>query len=714
MPYFEKGLKHFSFTVVFVCLVIFIMAFDNRNIKGEANLGDFSSTDFSKEWMITVGDGEGKLCDLPQNPKAKTGDTIVASKMLPQELSDGMSLMIRTNMQDVEIYIDGALVEAYKSSNFEKMSYYLPSAYVVAELDSEDAGKIVELRYLVKGTSIINCVYISNGNNVWFGPLKSSILLTIGSIMILSLGLFAIIMYLCLRKKIVVSNSVFYNSMLLLIVGIWMISESKLRQLIFNRPSLSSIFSYLSMEIIGIFVALYFNEVQHKKYEKVYMIYGLTVALQIVVAIVLNMTHIAEFYQTLILSHVVLAIGIVLVLSNIIKDIFNHNIREYMITAIGMACFLVSAVFEIFIFYLDDTIRSFGTFLCIGLLLLLIATVTQALFDISSQNEMREKAKEESWIGTIETIASTIDAKDEYTGGHSNRVSEYAGILAREMAVDYDFTEEDILQIKYIGLMHDIGKIGVADTVLNKTGRLTDEEFSLMKKHVEIGGNLLSSMDANMSGLIDGVKHHHERFDGHGYPDGLAGTDIPLIARILCLADSYDAMTSNRVYRRRLNDEEVRAEILKCAGTQFDPALTEIFVRLIDKGMIFPITSGGMEVDARGQLLKSSIIESRLQKDIVAGIDVPNPSHVRMASYIMKLAENKNQQFNAYLLFDSNAENQQNNEAYVSLLKSFLQSKDINIQYTKNSKLIVLFGRNQAALQEFLDDANRYATVEEV
>ena len=133
--------------------------------------------------------------------------------------------------------------------------------------------------------------------------------------------------------------------------------------------------------------------------------------------------------------------------------------------------------------------------------------------------------------------------------------------------------------------MHDIGKIGVPDSVLNKNGRLTDEEFELMKKHTIIGYDILKNIDY-IPNLREGVRSHHERWDGRGYPDGLKGEQIPLFARILCIADSYDAMTTDRVYRKKLDKATVLSELEKNSGKQFDPDLSKIFIGMINSGVV--------------------------------------------------------------------------------------------------------------------------------
>ncbi len=186
---------------------------------------------------------------------------------------------------------------------------------------------------------------------------------------------------------------------------------------------------------------------------------------------------------------------------------------------------------------------------------------------------------------TIRTIVNTIDAKDEYTKGHSQRVSEYSAELAEGMGM----REEDVERIRYIALLHDIGKVGVPDAILNKPGRLNAAEFSQMKLHTIVGGEILKDIDS-MKDLDVGAKYHHERYDGKGYPEGLRGEAIPLVARIIGIADAYDAMTSNRVYRKRLSDEAVYAEISRCAGTQFDPGIAELFLKLLREGKLQPIS----------------------------------------------------------------------------------------------------------------------------
>jgi putative two-component system response regulator len=196
------------------------------------------------------------------------------------------------------------------------------------------------------------------------------------------------------------------------------------------------------------------------------------------------------------------------------------------------------------------------------------------------EKEIRAKTEQLqlAYIQIVEALAASVDAKDRYTHGHSGRVALYAKEIARRAG--YSETEQD--RIFMMGLLHDVGKIGIQDAIINKNGRLTDAEYEEIKTHPAVGFNILKKITA-MPDLVIGARSHHERYDGRGYPDGLSGESIPEIARIIGVADSYDAMTSKRSYRDPMPQEKVRAELAKGIGTQFDPQYAEIMIRRIDQ-----------------------------------------------------------------------------------------------------------------------------------
>ena len=198
-------------------------------------------------------------------------------------------------------------------------------------------------------------------------------------------------------------------------------------------------------------------------------------------------------------------------------------------------------------------------------------------FDLISSKSLILKDLKELFYKTIKSISSALDAKDPYTHGHSMRVTLYSIILAKELNIPQNKLE----LVETAGLLHDIGKIAIPTAILCKPGKLTDDEFVIMKSHPVNSEKLIASIK-KLHDVSPGVKHHHERWDGRGYPDHLAGEDIPYSARIIALADTYDAMTSTRSYRKALSHEVAIEEIKKCAGTQFDPVLAEKFVEIED------------------------------------------------------------------------------------------------------------------------------------
>ncbi len=194
--------------------------------------------------------------------------------------------------------------------------------------------------------------------------------------------------------------------------------------------------------------------------------------------------------------------------------------------------------------------------------------------ELAESNEKLEKA----YLDMVETLRYTVEAKDSYTRGHSDRVSEYSVLIGQKVGLP----EDQIKTLRIGGLFHDIGKIGIPDSILLKPDKLTDEEYSEIKNHPSIGAHILGSAEI-FKDIIPIVKYHHEKYDGRGYPSGLKGEEIPYLARIAAIADTFDAMTSRRSYRGALDLDYVKQEIKRCEGTQFDPQLAEVFLEILDK-----------------------------------------------------------------------------------------------------------------------------------
>ena len=216
----------------------------------------------------------------------------------------------------------------------------------------------------------------------------------------------------------------------------------------------------------------------------------------------------------------------------------------------------------------------------------LLLLIESGIKSISQMNEIKRINKEladtydkleNAYLESIEVLRHTVEAKDPYTRGHSDRVSAYSVLIGEKLGL----SDEDIKTLRIGRLFHDIGKIGIPDSILLKESKLSDDEYSQIKNHPAIGAHILQ--DATIfKDILPIVKHHHERYDGNGYPGRLKGEDIPYFARIAAVADSFDAMTSKRSYRDALPIDVVKSEFERCSGTQFDPEIAKVFLEILD------------------------------------------------------------------------------------------------------------------------------------
>lgn len=204
----------------------------------------------------------------------------------------------------------------------------------------------------------------------------------------------------------------------------------------------------------------------------------------------------------------------------------------------------------------------------------LASEVEQKTYELTAQNTKLEKISMQICMA----LSGAIDAKDKYTNGHSARVADYSRMIAARAG----FSKEEQDNIYMIGLLHDVGKIGIPDAIINKPGKLDPDEMAVIMNHPIMGENILKLIE-EFPRLVTGARYHHERYDGKGYPDGLSGENIPIEARIIAVADAYDAMTSRRSYRDVLPQEVVRGEVAKGSNTQFDPVFADIMLAMIDE-----------------------------------------------------------------------------------------------------------------------------------
>ena len=310
----------------------------------------------------------------------------------------------------------------------------------------------------------------------------------------------------------------------------------------------------MALVIVSQFTGLYYTFDEMNRYQRAP---GFIVSYAIPFSVLLiQMSVILQYRKNLsrnmYLSLLIFAAGSVIAS---ILQVFMYGVSLNNMTIVAMSALL-------YIFALQDMTRE-------------VEHARRVEIESYKEAQMREHALFEQ---TAEALANAIDAKDKYTHGHSTRVARYSSQIAQAAGKDKETCE----QVYFAALLHDVGKIGVPDAIINKSGKLTDEEFAWIKQHPVFGNQILSSIQQSPY-LSIGAHFHHERYDGRGYPTGLKGEDIPDIARIIAVADSYDAMTSKRSYRDPLPQQIVREELVKGVGTQFDPEYARIMLHLIDR-----------------------------------------------------------------------------------------------------------------------------------
>ena len=306
----------------------------------------------------------------------------------------------------------------------------------------------------------------------------------------------------------------------------------------------------------------------------------------------------------------------------------SRTVLIYTVPAIVLqvACFLIEDRWPELVFHyatMQETyISIIGSIAIVSITVFATVMVQKSLYE----HEREQKDRTEDFTKEFVTsVASIIDAKDSYTGSHSKRVATCSAAIARHMGM----SEEEAENVYLVGLLHDIGKIAVPDIVLNKPGRLTDEEFTLIRRHPQVGAEILDGLDM-IPHVKEGALYHHERYDGKGYPFGLSGEAIPLYARLICVADSYDAMSTSRVYRARLGREEVISELIRCRGQQFDPQITDAFVEMLLSG--FQVEENEEEPTASAEQRLSRLTKQLVRKAAAASrAPIPAPAHYRGA-----------------------------------------------------------------------------------
>lgn len=529
-------------------------------------------------------DGSSEKITVPGRYSVSPEDTMVITSTLPEDY-DSNTLAVRSSLQSVRFYIDGKLRSEYDTKDTRLAGKNSASRYVFCKTSDADAGKElrIELRTNTKQYSgVVNTVYCGDKTGIWEFLFTQYGMETIIAFFLLFASVITIIFSIMLGLIYHTKFDMEYLGWCMLMGSIWMLGESKFRQLLVPHSSALATLCFIILMLSPLPVLFYADQVQHRKYRRLYLPIGWLAIFNFIISTILHLTGILDYIETLFVSHAILLLTVFAVLFTFALDIKKDKKRRNLLAFTGLLAATVSVMIEGISTYFVVSLS--GIFVGIGMIILFSLNVLRTAGNIHMMELRRQKKElakrkrqmEKVSLQMIQTLSTTIEAKDEYARGHSHRVAEYAALIADELG----WSSEEIMNLKYAAHLHDIGKIGIPDMLLNKPARLTPEEYSVIKEHTVIGAEILKNISL-IPHVAEVARSHHEHYDGTGYPDGLAGEDIPLSARIVAIADSYDAMNSRRIYRNALPPEKIFEEIENNRGLQFDPELADIFLKLL-------------------------------------------------------------------------------------------------------------------------------------
>lgn len=534
-------------------------------------------------------DGTQEKIAVPGKYEVPAGETMTIVTMFPNNYKD-TSIAIRSSLQSVRFYVDGKLRTEYDTANTRPFGKDSASRYVFCPTYTRDAGRELKIE-LTSNTAnysgVVNPVYSGDKADIWAFVFRSNGMESLIALFILFTGIITILFSFALRITYRTKFDIEYLGWCMLMGATWMIGESKLRQLWIPNVSILAALCFIIVMICPLGILLYVDTVQKSRYHRIYRWIELAACINFVVSVTLQLTGKADFIEALPASHVVLSVTFVAIFVTFIRDMLHGGSRGYHLALVGMVIALVSALIEMVSVYFVVTIS--GLFIGTGLVILLFLNLIRTVRSVRNLERLRQKKELESRrrqterisLQTIKTLSVTVETKNVYTNGHSQRVADYSALIAGALGWD----DKRINNLRNAAYMHDVGMIGIPDSIVNKPTRLTEEEYAIIQRHTLIGADILKDITL-IEHVAEVAHYHHERYDGTGYPEGLSGEEIPIEARIVAVADSYDAMNSKRIYRNALEKEKIIEELESCSGTQFDPVIAELFVRLIREGKV--------------------------------------------------------------------------------------------------------------------------------
>lgn len=575
--------------VIMLLVGIFFKADDASMTRGEI-------IDFNRGWTCTGGDGTAPIEELPYRGDSASGETVILERQIPAKYM-GRTLFFSSAEKELSIRVDGTEIYSYGRGDESWLMRSPGYAFHFADLPAAGDGYLeIEMKSpYPDAAAFVGRMRLADHDTAIMQVFRERLPVLVCSLILMIEGIFMAVLVGMQRLSGRPAGGMTLMGGLLFWAALAYGVEAGLLS-VWSGGRWSggqaawSYLVYAYMMCAPMLLVLYDMQSRHCEGKRAHQILLGAGAANIVLQIILTMAHIAAFFQLAWIS---------LLLNLICVGFMLYQQRGEKALAAAFGLLAAGSAADLFMILVRRSPEPvvFGRWSMMLYGLFMVWMHVHKIVEGSQEEELDKKRLLEREVErktrelreiqehtetmlseTIEALSNAVDAKDRYTSGHSRRVAEYACTLAERMGLD----EAEKKQIYVAGLLHDVGKIRIPDEIINKAGKLTEEEFNYIKLHTIVGNHILKEI-SSIEEISAGAKYHHERYDGKGYPNGLEGENIPQIARIIGVADAYDAMASNRSYRKALPQYLVREEIVKGKGTQFDPVIAEHMIALIDE-----------------------------------------------------------------------------------------------------------------------------------
>lgn len=645
MKIFKQDSKLFYY--FFLLLLVFIFSYfiyGQFSCKQESyfNIKNYETLD--DNWKLTEGKLASDTINLPYNVYGDNRATYAITNTLP-DFTSYTHLATFNAANNLKIYIDDTLRYEFNENDVDHIGLDMPSLWVYLPIYQDDSGKEITIVYspsVSDDVSYFGEVILGDSFSLLIYAIKTCQIEVLIAISTILLAFVVGISCLIMEKYMNTIISLKYMSLAVFNISVWILLNSTARQFIFPSVSISRNMAFLMVSTLPVAFAMYMDSVQHGRYHTAYFIIEACCMINTILSLILHFSNLAGLSKSFTISAALIIYTVFVVMYTLIRDTLTDVSKAYITSAIGIVVLGICSLIQLYFYKTNKTIIVGSASLSVGMLIMMFFATANAIQTLGRLHIERAEAIEQikdMSIGSMEAMAKTVDSKTPFTADHSARVAAYSVALAKKLG----WNRAQIEDIRYAALLHDIGKIGVPDSILNKPGKLTDVEYDIIKSHTTLGADILKNI-TSLNTAADTALSHHERYDGLGYPNGLKGEAIPLHARLVAITDAYDAMTSKRLYRSAEDKQSIQIELVKGRGTQFDPNMLDAFLELYDDGTLAKIAqeySLETQNTETTELLSSfltSVAENRYtdETDFLTGLSIRRVGEEKIAKTIEK------------------------------------------------------------------------------